>query len=438
MTMTKALVLGSYGTPPTVFQLYHLEDKHISLLCVEDLHLFFCDTPPPPSASSVFQQLTAAHSHQFRQHENQIFISTHIALKLARRLNLYLLAELCKLSHGEITAGVSEPLLRSIPTLRCATVPHWDQVHFELEPLSDTLAHYDFALATEQQQQRLLASRPYTQQPSQHSSSPYQHHPPPPPPPPQHTLPASFSTSSMKEPWENYLTQSLSETTLRTLDPSTLQAYTTAQKIKRQQLAIIECRQRQTLFATTKKPLESSQLLVKRGKKAKYITIATPPISSSSYSPQKLSPLSTPQQSDLPSPPILVKPLAGVTNLTHFSASYSHSLPQQRQQPPPPLLSQHQPHPRRRRISLNHSAAEPLSNLREPSVASRIGEKRPHDNLDLLATQATKMRVLPMSPSVSPPPPTTKLPPIKDLLADLAHRFDHFEQHSVNLHTSTY
>ncbi|CAO3652926.1 unnamed protein product [Cunninghamella echinulata] len=141
-------------------------------------------------------------------------------------------------------------------------------------------------------------------------------------------------------------------------------------KAQKQQHAIIECRQRQLYRKKRKRTSPSSSLC------------SSPPPTSLSCS----SSISSSSSFSSSSNTIIINPSSSNTLLQHDPPP-----------PLPPLINHHSPIKKQKLSS---------------SSSSSFSNSSFNNNLDLLATQATKMKGLPLSPEISPQPPVLSLPPI--------------------------
>lgn len=174
----------------------------------------------------------------------------------------------------------------------------------------------------------------------------------------------------------HWLTSSLHES----FSPEIAQSIKSAAKVKRQQQAIIETRQRKMAFPIPNK----KQKLVKG-----MLTIALD---------KKKSNMSIDSDNE--------------NNATTFPPS------------PPALANQYMPFPVK--SNKKRSMASPQHDAKRTRI---MPKDAPHDNLLLLATQATQMRDLPLSPAISPqstvhPEQTQRLPSLKTMILELSHHTD--------------
>jgi hypothetical protein len=283
---TQTLLLGEYNS--SVFSIYIKTETTttIDYLSIEDLYkLFFHHSPN--EISSLFYTIYQRYPNDFyRDHENKCYIAKQHVMTIAKSLHLYALAEFCTLDHDELMNRMADPLFAITNSLILRPVtPKRMTIDLDWFVLTDTSFFENYLNSAAQFLHPHPTNRyfPIQQEKNDHSWS-------------RHFLP--LSTMGTEQ---------------------TIQA-------KRQQQAIIECRQRLSVYRSS----GSHKLQLKK--------------SSSERKRKSIS-------------------------------------------PPPPLL-------------LNHQQKKLKKSL--------------YSNLDLLATQATKMKGLPLSPEISPPPP---LPPTSTILS---------------------
>ncbi|KAG0165089.1 hypothetical protein DFQ30_008993 [Apophysomyces sp. BC1015] len=131
--MILALVLGEYGTPLTPFSLYLITPQE-NYFCIEELDSIFCDTPCQFGSIVTKSLLDHKYSDWVCKHHGRHYMAQRGMIEIARQLNLYALAELCKLNCQQLLDGVGEPLLQTLPLQRIVNV-RWIQLEMDPVPL---------------------------------------------------------------------------------------------------------------------------------------------------------------------------------------------------------------------------------------------------------------------------------------------------------------
>ncbi|CAO3588051.1 unnamed protein product [Absidia cylindrospora] len=333
---TQTLLLGEYDS--SVFSIYIIPESGSAnsptnttdYLSIEDLYrLFFHHSQN--EITPLFFTLFQRHPHDFyHDHQNKCYIAKHHALTIARSLHLFALAEFCTLRHDELINRAADPLfaITNAVMLRPATpkltVIDWDW--FCLSPDASSTSFFSNFLNA--------AARFLNH--GRHQSY----------------FPITCSKQN-DHSWSRHFLPLPNIGTERTIQ---------AQK---QQQAIIECRQRLSVYYQS--------------------------ISSASHKLQS-------------------KKSAAVTK-TKTSSPVNHNTALSTILSPSSHLANESNKPQQQQKK-RKSSSLPL--LNEDSYYHRQKKlKSSHSNLDLLATQATKMKDLPLSPEISPPPqPILSLPPI--------------------------
>ncbi|OBZ86872.1 hypothetical protein A0J61_05076 [Choanephora cucurbitarum] len=330
---------------------------------VEEInHLFLKDQWA--TKANLICRLFKAHSIDFMKatKTGQIYVMKNTMMLIARLFNAYCLAELCKLTSEEIMVGhIIEPLLNAIQD-----VVLWSpSTTFELSGLES-----DISLEPLTGDEWIFHAQPENR-PISSTKSIYSHH-----------------------PLYQWLSFDLSG---QPNSPDMIQTLMSVAKIKRQQQAIIETRQRQSAFI---RPTPSYP------KK------------------QKASRLQYRKQ-----PPLYHK---GSHETDHRSCHSKTALP-----PSPPhkkrkSIYQSDPIPIKKRLEDDQETLPSLSTSTSDTTHDSYQQyliDHGNDNLNLLATQATQLRGLPLSPEISPSPPPIvfkqqqdnllRLPSLQTILTEL-------------------
>ncbi|KAI8990067.1 hypothetical protein BDB01DRAFT_493170 [Pilobolus umbonatus] len=346
--------------------------------------------------------------------DGRTYVMTRSVIRIARLLNMYSLAELCKLTPNEILGKVAEPLLRIIQYDQWQTTsPSSCIVNIEIIQYTPMDNEWPFN-----------SSLPDTCMNSSGDT--------------QNIMHLNNNNQSVVYNIKDCATlhQWLSSTihencSPNNCSPAMIQSLISAAKIKRQQQAIIETRQRLTIFNIPNKKdkilksATSNGVIVFDRKKSKKYTSS---LSSNLAGSIKDNGLPIPT-STIPNPLKRKRCLQIDTRRNKAKVLSRHQedniYPQQTHQlqypKHRPMNShqqnslqlhhiqesyQHQKHPYKLH-SLRH---HPPSLLPHP-LQHRQQQYSSHDNLNLLATQATQIRDLPISPDITPsPPPLLMLP----------------------------
>ncbi|ORZ20404.1 hypothetical protein BCR42DRAFT_408692, partial [Absidia repens] len=279
---TQTLLLGEYDS--SAFSIYVIPDNATSTtdyLSIEDLYrLFFRHSQDEiiPLIYTLYQRYPQDFYHD---HQNNCYIAKHQVLTLAQSLQLLALAEFCTLTHDELINGIADPLfaitnalmLRPVTPKRMTIDLDW----FPLAPASASSPSFFSSFLNSTATQYLnpaksTTSRPPTYTQNDHSWS-------------RHFLP--LQNIKMNH----------------------------ALNFQRQQQAIIECRQRLSVY---------------RQSQAKDHVLKKPPVSS-------LPPVSIPKMSSSDSS------LSSSSSSPEYYHQYQAQIYQQKKRkisPPPPLPSQ--------------------------------------------------------------------------------------------------
>ncbi|KAI8328602.1 hypothetical protein EDC96DRAFT_612481 [Choanephora cucurbitarum] len=364
-----SMILGYFGSSKRPFCLYRVNQK--MYFNVEEINHLFLKNQWATKANLICR-LFKAHSIDFMKatKTGQIYVMKNTMMLIARLFNAYCLAELCKLTSEEIMVGhIIEPLLNAIQD-----VVLWSpSTTFELSGLEsdislEPLTGDEWIFHAQQENKPISSTKSIV------THNRYSHHP--------LYKWLSFDLSGQHN------------------SPDMIQTLISVAKIKKQQQAIIETRQRQSAFIRpTQTPYPKKQ---------------------------KASRLQHKKQ-----PPLYHK---GSHETDHRSYHSRTALP-----PSPP--------PHKKRKSIYHSDPIPIKKRLEddqetlPSLSTSTSDTthsssyqqylidHGNDNLNLLATQATQLRGLPLSPEVSPSPPPIvfkqqqdnllRLPSLQTILTEL-------------------
>ncbi|KAI8086505.1 uncharacterized protein BX664DRAFT_335985 [Halteromyces radiatus] len=375
---TQTLLLGEYGSSSS-FYIYMIpttltsSSSTLDYFSIEDLYrLFFHHSPK--DINSLFFTLYQQHPHKFyRDQKNRCYISKQHVLMIARSLHLFALAELCTLTHDELINRVADPLfaITNALLLRPVTPKRMD-IDLEWFPLLPSNAS---SSSTSFFSSFLSAASRYL---SPATTNTIHHHP---------------SHKQNDHSWSRHFLPLPNIGMGRTLQ---------AQK---QQQAIIECRQRllvyhqglssQSSSSVKSTPRSPTQVVNSENNNNVASTIALPvdhhrqenALQNKHPRKRKSSPISSPISLSSPSVP---------SNASVSKIDDQH-----------PSSSSHQ------RPSSIYTRYPHHDYNNQESQHRNKKSKSSYSNLDLLATQATKMKGLPLSPEISPPPPPIlSLPPI--------------------------
>ncbi|KAI8373299.1 hypothetical protein BD560DRAFT_489216 [Blakeslea trispora] len=321
------MILGYFGSSKRPFCLYLIDQK--MYFNVEEInHVFLKDKWA--TKANLISRLFKQHPVDFMKatKTGQVYVMKHTMMLIARLFNAYCLAELCKLTTEEIMVGhIVEPLLNAIQAACWSPMTHFEpssESDISLEPL--TGHEWIFQNRLEDRPSKTKSIMTTT------TTTNYSHH---------HLYQwLSFDLSGQQS------TPDLVETLL------------SVAKMKKQQQAIIETRQRQSAFIR-------------------------------------------------PSTAVCYPKKQKTARLQHKKQSYQKNhLP-----PSPPHKKRKSYHsdpiPIKKRLEQDQETLPSLSTSTSDTTHSSYQQyliDHGNDNLNLLATQATQLRGLPLSPEVSPPP----------------------------------
>ncbi|ORX46815.1 hypothetical protein DM01DRAFT_1339466 [Hesseltinella vesiculosa] len=347
---TETIVLGDYDGH--WFYLYRRGSGtcYSDYFSIDDLFRLFFHTH---QYDGLFKTILTLHKSQpqcFYSSQHQHFLATSIVSQVAKSFQLLALAELCDLTHDELLYGIADPLL-AITNGRSAL----RLVTPPKKKNSDTPS-VDWVPSPASSLTSYLKAWTTTSTPSPTAISATHTCPSPHPPSHPHYLSPTDATQSpsLLDP---------SWTRLFLPLPAHLLKHTL--QVQRQQQAIIECRQRKLVFAQNHKTASH---------------LATQP----AYTGHKRS-YAAINNATLPHAPLSIP-------ATDSSCKRKRS----------PLSS-----------PTNSSSSIDSSSTASSSSSSSMAANAFYlDNLDLLATQATKLKGLPLSPPHDHSPPPFSLPPI--------------------------
>ncbi|KAG1458215.1 hypothetical protein G6F46_000233 [Rhizopus delemar] len=305
---------------------------------------------------------------------------TPSVIQIARSFNYFYLAELCKLTVDELLGKVADPLLKCIDydQWRMALpAPYKMENHadLELEPLN---GNEWFFMSSASPEARTIKTEKQYMKPSRNTRMSIEEQGK------KQYRPITTTTIQLSTILYQWLSTDISE-----YQPTStmFQTLKSVEKMKRQQQAIIETRQRQIAFTAPTKVTRLMKGAMRTDRKSSASTSSHSPASDTSFPP---------------SPP--------VCSDKRKKGAYFHSNKKSR------LL--------------------PIAQEKRPvlPLPSQQHENSEH-NLHLLASQATQMRGLPISPSLSPSSPPTpfllqpigkhakqpplRLPSIRSMLSEL-------------------
>ncbi|CAO3650411.1 unnamed protein product [Cunninghamella blakesleeana] len=434
----QVLLLGEYDSS-SLFKLYLIpsQEKHaMDYICIEDLYYLFFQHSDK-QIYPLFQQLYQLYPHHFYiDHQlKKGYIAKHHVLTIAKSLQLLALAEFCTLSHDELLNNVADPLFAITNALLLRPVPpKYMDIFLDWAPMDASSSYFyspfsnnnnnnnnnaaatlsfisDLPLSSKQQQiqnnkdtttTNTNINNTNTNTNNNHHQHQHHHNNN------NHTIINTITNNNNNNnniinhkndaSWTCHFLPIPSHLLKRTLQ---------AQK---QQHAIIECRQRQLVYRQSHQhhhqllsnPLPSKinpplthrsqqqQPIIERKRKKSSPPLCSPPPSSvscsSSSSISSSSTITTIHQQQL-------------SSLSSTSSNYPPL--------PPPLI-----------INTNTNNNNNNNNKIKEEENHHLLKKQKllsssyNNNLDLLATQATKMKGLPLSPEISPQPPVLSLPPI--------------------------
>ncbi|SAM05089.1 hypothetical protein [Absidia glauca] len=336
-------------------------------LSIHDLHhLFFRHTPNDikPLLYSLYQQYP---QHFYHDQRRICYVAKHHVVDLARSLQLFALAEFCVLSHDELVHRVADPLfaITNSMMLRPVTPKRMD-IDLDWFPLPSN--DNSFFSSIFNSAAYFENSDHAATQVSNPACATLRHH---------HDRPISFfPTLKSYHDWTRHFL------------PLQNAGLGCASRAKQQQQAIIECRMRSLVYRQS-------------------LPAAIQQRHQQQQQPKRQSPSKS-------SSPVNTNSIA--TNTVPFSAPVHQQHLHMKRKSAPPSPPQH---------LKDHYASHHRQNQHyhhhQPSISADYrGQKRLkslYSNLDLLATQATKLKGLPLSPEISPPPPPAShsvlsLPPI--------------------------
>lgn len=368
MTTTSSLLLGNLKTSP--IYIYTIDGNDCYSL--QDMNQLFFDSKLNTKAVLIKQLFLSNPNHFIKDNHETIYMRTTTLMNVARLFNLYHLAELCKLTKTEILGGVADPLLNTI------TIEGW------MKCVKFVVVERDHVYQSLNGDEWLFIAPPSAPVIEEVVKPVIEH-------------PVLSSTQEMLCHWLS--------SNINTNSHNIIQTLISAAKVKKQQQAIIETRQRQIAFVI---PMNNKST---NNSKKQHAPITT----TSSYHQRK-------------------KNTAGII---HYKNDTNTPTPFP---PSPPAVSHYTTTWRKRKTQHQLTTAKskktksslPLPPPPPPSRTTTTIYHGGNDNLHLLATQATQMRGLPLSPEVSPSPPPFyqqhRLPSIQVMLSELNH--NHYHGHS--------
>ncbi|OAD67871.1 hypothetical protein PHYBLDRAFT_150953 [Phycomyces blakesleeanus NRRL 1555(-)] len=124
----KAITLGT--THPSALSLYMIpiqDNQPLDFFSLDDLRYIFTIIHSPTSEEihSITRLVQSSPESICTDQNGHIYLQSQLVIAIACRLQLYALAELCRLSHKDLLAGTANPLLQSLSfTLKPNTHPH--------------------------------------------------------------------------------------------------------------------------------------------------------------------------------------------------------------------------------------------------------------------------------------------------------------------------
>ncbi|KAI9017940.1 hypothetical protein CLU79DRAFT_762308 [Phycomyces nitens] len=426
--------------PPLTISLYTIpthDNQTHDFFSLDDLgHLLaIINAPNPDQVNSITKLVKADSSSMCIDQHGHIYLKSQLVLILASRLQLYALAELCRLSHKDILAGVGNRLVQSLSTdLKIDSGPHTTEHTLTLDWNMDICLAHLCQLFIEP---HIADDGEYPQESVSDGEQTLL----------ECMLPPK-TESQAKQKTRNWILRLSKQ---RNESPRDIQkSLQIATKLRKQQQAIIEARAQQAVMIDTQLgPIRKRQK-----------TMRQRPLKRTLENIIKLSPASI---SLLSSSASVVCAGTNTPDTGHSSSGqkYRHSLITDPIAVLAPLRSDHNTNSPAR-VSTPVWSASPLSDRplspvltahafdhewEKDSYMATRREDRPepqsqqivpaiqrheHEacNLDLLATQATKMKVLPTHPVVN-------LPPFQSVFSELSTRLNHLEQKFISRTTSS-